>query len=621
MKKIKKNKTKVPACAFGINRIGNAMGDYAGIADVAGGITSAFGDAGSGADIAGGAISGAAKGAGIGMAAGPIGAVAGGVLGLAGGLFTGFKRKKALEEQKRRKETAQQTAYGLNNAAAAEAEYWDDNTLAYTYANGGIMPNDLAYLDNNEVIRDDFGNIDQVPNNKRGTDNHLVDASSLESVLSDKIKRPGTNKTFAQEGEKLTKMTKPSKGRDRFAEAANKLNMMNANRKYDQLLAEQEEVKAKKGIKPKVKDVPAFEDGGWKKGYLERLYLNNARKYLLPNGGTYKAQKEAGYNRNYGTGSINLDYNVPIQYDGATSNYAITPSFSPADTPEVYSSVSDPTLQPIQLQEQPSTKKRSVTKSSNAVVSKPTIKPFNRVDTPEINVWDFDEAPMVDIEVSDPELKSIPTPSISKARTSKGNTISSINSSLLDLAPTIYNTIQGIRGPETESNVTNPYASTVNRTMARRRMNINPSIEANRRSRAIANYNASNINANTGSNLAFRTQAATLEYTNNADMYATKQNADNAYLGEYANTLNNLGQQWVQGQVLTNDLNAKNRAASRNYTGTAMSQLGQWSQVRRQEANQYNKDQMVLPFLADFLSQGYTSDMVNSLYSKTKKNK
>lgn len=260
MKKIKKNKCKAPAYAFGMTQIGNAMGDYAGIADVAGGIVSATGEAGSGADIAGGAIGGAAKGAGVGMAAGPIGAVAGGALGLAGGLFTGFKKRKQIRDLKRRQQNVKDVQIGLGNTANMEAEYWDDNNLAYTYANGGIVPNDLAYLDNEEVIRDVYGNIEQVPNNTIGTDQHLVDATDLESVLSDKIKRPSTNKTFAQEGKKLTKMTKPSKGKDLFAEQTNELNRRNANRKYNELLTEQEEVKAKKGVKPKVKGIPAYEE-------------------------------------------------------------------------------------------------------------------------------------------------------------------------------------------------------------------------------------------------------------------------------------------------------------------------------------------------------------------------
>lgn len=56
-------------------------------------------------------------------------------------------------------------------------------------------------------------------------------------------------------------MTKPSKGKDIFADNTNMLNKRNANFAYDNLLSEQEEVKAKKGIKPKKKGIPAYEKG------------------------------------------------------------------------------------------------------------------------------------------------------------------------------------------------------------------------------------------------------------------------------------------------------------------------------------------------------------------------
>ena len=56
-------------------------------------------------------------------------------------------------------------------------------------------------------------------------------------------------------------MTKKSKGNDIFAKNTNMLNKRNANAMYEQLLTEQEAVKAKKGIKPKVKGIPAYADG------------------------------------------------------------------------------------------------------------------------------------------------------------------------------------------------------------------------------------------------------------------------------------------------------------------------------------------------------------------------
>lgn len=462
MKK-KINKKNVPAYAFGMDQLPN----YLGGANVLGSAISGLSGEGSTGDAIGSTLGSAASLAGTGFSiGGPIGAAAGGVLGAAFGWIGSRRRKKQMEQMRRRKETMNKTQLGMNAAANQTAEYWDDNVLAYTYENGGILP-DLAYVDNNEVIRGDDGTIMQVPNNRPGTDNHLIDASNLESVLSDKIKRPGTNKTFAQEGKKLTRMTKPSKGKDIFADNTNMLNKRNANFAYDNLLSEQEEVKAKKGIKPKKKGIPAYEDGTKKYKSVEKKDVTNNK----------------------------IDY------------------------------------------------------------------------SPD---W-------------------------------------------LSLAPTVYNALQSLRNPEYEQTVLNPYTGAITNTMARRRMNIEPARLANSRSRAISNYNLANINANTGSNLAARTQAAVDEYAANANIYATKQNADNAYLGEYANTLNNLGQQFVQSRTLANDLNAKNRAAARSFGTAAVSQLGQWSQVNRQMKNQAARDNMIYPYLANFLAYGNPTELIQQM--------
>ena len=124
----------------------------------------------------------------------------------------------------------------------AEQEYYNENDPVYTYANGGVTNNNLAFVDNNEVLRDIYGNLTEVPNTKKGTDNHLINATTLDSVLSDKIKKPSTNKTFAEEGKKLVKMTKKSKGTDRFAEASNRLNEYNANKQYEALLDKKKKI-------------------------------------------------------------------------------------------------------------------------------------------------------------------------------------------------------------------------------------------------------------------------------------------------------------------------------------------------------------------------------------------
>lgn len=641
MKKKNKKQT-VPAYAFGMDQLSN----YLGGANVIGSAISGLSTEGSTGDVIGSTLGSAASLAGAGTAFGPIGTAVGGGLGLVTGLIGSIKRKKQMQEMKRRKETLNKSQLGMNNAAVAESEYWDDNTLAYTFENGGILP-DLAYLDNNEIVRDDYGNISQVPNTQPGTDNHLIDASNLESVLSDKIKRPGTKRTFAKEGQILSKMTKPSKGKDIFAENTNKLNKINANKAYNKLLAEQEAVKAAKGVKPKVKGIPAYEDG-----------TNGWEKWFMPSALARKTGREAAGELVQALPVQQWDprWTSALKIAGETGK--ATPSNAPSAWTEGFESMAGPAPGRAYRYNSPNNKTDAITYTNDEPISintysspavttptttsvtpsttKPTKKTIKASSVPQYN---FVDAPMIEVEDFNPYINDAytqPLPSTFKKPVAAKPDLSPISKTVgnkkgpkdkvkndyspdwLSLAPTVYNALQSLRGPEEEPLALNPYAGAVRSTMARRRMNIEPARLANSRSRAISNYNLANITANTGANLAARTQAAVDEYASNANMYATKQNADNAYLGEYANTLNNLGQQFEQSVVRYNDLNARNRAAARNFGATATSQLGKWSQVNRQMKNLSERDQMILPFLADFLREGYTQEQVDNLYNRTK---
>lgn len=665
MKK-KNNKKTIPAYAFGMDQLSN----YLGGANVFGSAISGLSEEGSTGDVAGSTIGSAASLAGAGLTVGgPIGAAVGGGLGLVSGLIGSIKRKKQMQALRRRKETLNKTKIGMNAAAETEGEYWDNNDLAYTFENGGILP-DLAYLDNNEVVRDDSGNIVQVPNTQPGTDNHLVDASTLESVLSDKIKRPGTNRTFAKEGQILSKMTKPSKGKDIFAENTNRLNKINANKAYNKLLAEQEAVKAAKGVKPKVKGIPAYADGKGKTVDDVRSKMNadtyaaysdffdelgtglnkfgEALGYfpkrifgpLINNKGITDAVKSARdtkpsvtstnytgdsnvgkvFNRSTSMNPLSIGspttgawFSYPTQMIDAITyandepiavDIPLLPIESEPTLTNTYTNASNK-----QVTKTPSTTgsvttkqttKPNITKTTTQRLSEPTIP---LVNTSMAIDWEDIVTP-VNIPTSADEATK---------KRALGKPKSGYSPDWLSLAPTVYNTLQSLRGPEEEPLVLNPYAGAVRSTMARRRMNIEPARLANSRSRAISNYNLANINANTGANLAARTQAAVDEYAANANMYATKQNADNAYLGEYANTLNNLGQQFVQSRTLANDLNAKNRAAARSFGTAAVSQLGQWSQVNRQMKNQAARDNMVYPYLANFLAYGNPTELIQQM--------
>ena len=638
MKK-KINKKKVPAYAFGIDQ-------GLEIASILGAGLQGFTEEGSGADIAGSTLGGAAKGASVGSAILPgIGTAVGGVVGGVGNLVSGIFRKNAINKQKRIKANAKEIAMGKGNAATLEQKYWDDNSLAYTFENGGILP-DLAYVDNNEVIRDDFGNIAQVPNSKPGTDNHLIDASNLESVLSDRIKRPGTNRTFAQEGEKLTKMTKKSKGNDIFAKNTNMLNKRNANAMYEQLLTEQEAVKAKKGIKPKVKGIPAYADG--KGDWTIRLGKSIANFLTSPVQGTAvnsaltNAFNNTGNKAGLGaTKNSNWDAPVMNYLNGINWTENLVPKSGPApgrtyiyNNDPIDNSVDAITGETIPVGvNEPIYDLPEVLLPGAVAVSKPTntVKttstkskiPTNKPDEVFIKapVPELLQAPSLGMVANKPTAEKINAGLPAAPKSSNTKDKPSFDS-LSGLSPVLYNWVQSRRKPEVEDQVLNPYSGAINRAMASRRTNIEPTLAANRRSRAIARNNMARLNPNTGMNLAYGNQLATGEYAQNASIYANRDNANNQYLGEYANMMNNLGQQYVQNTVLTNDLNARNIAAARNFGATAAGQLGQWSQTKEKMRNEAARDAMIYPYLRNFLAYGnpgeLIADMDNMYYNNRK---
>lgn len=648
MKK-KINKKKVPAYAFGIDQ-------GLEIASILGAGLQGFAEEGSGADIAGSALGGAAKGASVGSAILPgIGTAVGGVVGGVGNLVSGIFRKNAINKQKRIKANAKEIAMGKGNAATLEQKYWDDNSLAYTFENGGILP-DLAYVDNNEVIRDDFGNIEQVPNSKPGTDNHLVDASNLDSVLSDKIKRPGTNKTFAQEGKKLVNMTKRSKGKDRFARNADRLNQINANAMYEQLLTEQEAVKAKKGIKPKKKGIPAYQDG---KGKTVSEVISDRNRETYAKYGDFFDELGVALNsfgeavsyfprQIFGSLINNDSINSAVSkaratkinkqprpetpakpeivlnpnkrliqtYGSAPAFYDVLPESNEVDAitgETIPVGVNEPIYDfpEVSLPGAVAVSKSTNTVKTGTAKSKiPINKPdevFLKAPVPELL-----QAPSLGIVANKPTAEKINAGLPAAPKRSNTKDKPSFDS-LSGLSPILYNWVQSRRRPEVEDQVLNPYTGAINRAMASRRVNIEPTLAANRRSRAVARNNMARLNPNTGMNLAYGNQLATGEYAQNASVYANRDNANNQYLGEYANMMNNLGQQYARNTVLTNDLNARNRAAARNFGATAASQLGQWSQTKEKMRNQARRDRQILPYLQNFLRYGTVNSLVDSL--------
>lgn len=619
-----KKKTKVPAYAFGtqFKEIGNNMLESA--PDILNTLTTPFqkSNATTGGQAAAQSVSDIASGAATGFqVAGPIGAAVGAGIGLIGrsgeearmtsftdydegslgsGLIGAFSNRKL----RRKRAAIKKNAYG-NRAAVQGTNYLQSEAYkdmigmnTDTMANGG-MSSSLAYVDDGELIQTPDGSISKVPENNKPTDSNLVSLPEGSRVLSDKLKVPGRKETFAQLGEKMM-AKKKSKYNDRFAENAAKLNEMNNNMIHDQLFAMQESVKQSKGIKPKTKQIQAAALGDEiKPGLGDRIV-----------DAIYNPNRKWGAGVQWGTGN-NQWYHVPVNPNNTqpTSTTATVSTSTPTRRRKATSTSTNTGLIDEGKPELPFTWYGTVN----------PLKPKH----PELLTATNDEMAGLGDALTSQADKVTTLPKSNAYNKPENNKFDwgSALSGIASLTPIMSNLFTG--RPETVDTVYNPYATSISNTMRRRRYDISPAIEDLNRNRATSNYNASQINTSTGANLAYRLQSAVNTDRAIASLRSQESNVNNQYLGDYANTMNSLGQQWVNATNMANEANAQNRATARNIRRTGLSQLSQWAQNRELMRNQKARDMEMWPLYQRFLQAGFTEDdlraMMNSNRSTIKR--
>lgn len=595
-----KKKTKVPAYAFGtqFKEIGSNMLEDA--PDVLNTLITPFqkSNATTGGQAVAQSIGDITSGAATGFkVAGPVGAAVGAGVGLIGrsgeqarmtsftdydegslgsGLIGAFGNRRLRRKRAAIKKNAYSNRAAVQGTNYLQSEAYDDmiGMNTDTMANGG-MSSSLAYVDDGELIQTPDGSISKVPENNKPTDSNLVSLPEGSRVLSDKLKVPGRKETFAQLGEKMM-AKKKSKYNDRFAENAAKLNEMNNNMIHDQLFAMQESVKQSKGIKPKTKQIQAAALGDEiKPGLGDRIV-----------DAIYNPNRKWGAGVQWGTGN-NQWYHVPVNPNNT----------QPTSTTATVST-STPTRR----------RKATSTSTNTGLIDegKPEL-PFTWYDAPSVDpVYDTDYD-AVDSPSATPNDISYRETRADR-RNKLFNKVGSALSGIASLTPIMSNLFTG--RPETVDAVYNPYATSISNTMRRRRYDISPAIEDLNRNRATSNYNASQINTNTGANLAYRLQSAVNTDRAIASLRSQESNVNNQYLGDYANTMNSLGQQWVNATNMANEANAQNRATARNIRRAGLSQLSQWAQNRELMRNQEARDNAMLAMYAPFLQSGYTADTI-----------
>lgn len=616
-----KKKTKVPAYAFGtqFKEIGNNMLESA--PDILNTLTTPFqkSNATTGGQAAAQSVSDIASGAATGFqVAGPIGAAVGAGIGLIGrsgeearmtsftdydegslgsGLIGAFGNRKLRRKRAAIKKNAYSNRAAVQGTNYLQSEAYEDmiGMNTDTMANGGTSSS-LAYVDDGELIQTPDGSISKVPENNKPTDSNLVSLPEGSRVLSDKLKVPGRKETFAQLGEKMM-AKKKSKYNDRFAENAAKLNEMNNNMIHDQLFAMQESVKQSKGIKPKTKQIQAAALGDEiKPGLGDRIV-----------DAIYNPNRKWGAGVQWGTGN-NQWYHVPVNPNNTqpTSTTATVSTSTPTRRRKATSTSTNTGLIDEGKPELPFTWYGTVN----------PLKPKH----PELLTATNDEmaglgdalTSQADKVTTLPKSNAYNKPEPENNKFDWGSALSGIAS----LTPIMSNLFTG--RPETVDTVYNPYATSISNTMRRRRYDISPAIEDLNRNRATSNYNASQINTNTGANLAYRLQSAVNTDRAMASLRSQESNVNNQYLGDYANTMNSLGQQWVNATNIANEANAQNRATARNIRRAGLSQLSQWAQNRELMRNQRARDMEMWPLYQRFLQAGFTEDDLRAMMNSNR---
>ena len=155
------------------------------------------------------------------------------------GLFNNSALKRRVANMKR---SIDANKVSIGTTAGLLADWEGEQSDLATYKNGGMTNNNYQYLDDGEVFKTPDQQVYQIPEMGNGTDQNKMQLPNGTKILSDTLKVPGTNKTFAELGKELMS-DKKIKGSDKFAENTKKLTEMNNSKIHDELFSMQESMK------------------------------------------------------------------------------------------------------------------------------------------------------------------------------------------------------------------------------------------------------------------------------------------------------------------------------------------------------------------------------------------
>lgn len=686
---------KIPQYAFGADAISN-WGNMSGVdkANVVtqgvGAVGSRIGNATSGkkptaAGVIGGIGSGAAMGASIG---GPWGAVIGGAIG---GITSSIGSGGSVNEQTGEYELPSGIAglfghsksYICNKAGRIKngiqarqmseqvaADYYQENGYnELSLSKGGIVPSTMAYLDDGEMLRTPDGTIGSIPEEGKPTDSNLLNVPVGTQVLSDKLKVPGTNKTFAEMGKKLMKKSN-KKANNIYAENSQILNERNNQITYQNLLEQQESIKNKKTNKKQ--SIPTYGEGtsgvsGRKKVKLKYIYdpMLGGFGYIDPNTGGFVEMNDVRNDllpdsmwiQNYND-SDQIEQPTVLKQDTATKSThnvgkrdflklpnkkikkntipnandpyfignmymngnwgdltvgerlsSINPEFNTPALGVIGTNTSDSYSIPTITQDTsiPQTAVRSTPSTKRSTAQTSVQQPVQEQVTGPIQPFSNDRPSLT--ELTSKPSKVLPKLNIGRPFVYNPSPDDAVSNGL-DMS-SLYSTVATLTPLFDIERAEKVDTYTYNPVYGPTNYNIDPILREATLSDRIARYNMANINPNTGANMAFGLQSAVNRNKTIANAYATKNNAENQMAFNNAQIANQWGQQYADARHTAATEYAQNKANARNINRRNFaSALNNWGASLR-DKKQTSMDMAALEMLQPMLNYGTEDNVLN----------
>lgn len=673
LKNIPKNKFGATDAVSGLNGAGSIVqiGMQAAQNSKENGVTAA--------NTIGSTLGGMSSGASTGMAIGgpwgaAIGAVVGGVSGLVPSLMgrkgsvdpitgevtkgSGIRGRKGPSEEEllnRSRSIRETNDYRNYNTTAAYDYYQENGYNGYTMvANGGVIPNALAYVDDGELLRTPNGEIINIPEQGKPTDSNLVSVPEGTQVLSDKLKVPGTKKTFAEAGRKL--MKKQKYGNDMYAQNSRMLNDRHNQKAYDELLTIQEDMKKKKGIKKSIgkydkgttgiRDVQSTADyntdiygtdpywAAWSGINLQNYQQANDLQRRYHRLGLYNPADMIPYNaevQDYQNQFNNTFNSINQQIGNLRTSGKIIGRGGTQDKPTTWTDGYAGSQTAL----------RTLGRNANAnqltnINARLFARGLEAYNDPETGMVltrpiareDVSTRDLAELAVSEPKTRSLAdlastnnpsiteTSPIPKADTNPGRSRSfNVSGAIGDLSPLISGLSSFIANNQNARDL-NPepvYPRYARAYFSPVEYNIQPQLDAINRTNAIARYNETQLAPRTGANLAFGIQSAVARNRAINEAYNNQRAINNQTRARNAQVASNTSQFNAQAQHTADVEYAQNRAQARNLRRKYRSANAAIIPSMLKDIRQNRRDQALLEFMRPFLEYGSTDEAITNL--------